>query len=156
MPSVTVMSAICPEDLIGTAVALLTTIRTIGGAIGYTIFYNIFYSRALTRVPEYIAEYAIKAGLPISEAEEFAGAFFDSPLEASQLPEVTPEILKAAALGQGWAIADSVRMVYYASIPFGVIAVVLCVSLPNIPRLMSKKVLVNVKVPRQSVIDRSW
>lgn len=142
MPGITVITAACPEDLIGTAIALLTTIRTIGGAVGYAIFYNIFYSSAKTKVPQFIGEYAIQAGLPESEVVKFAGIFHDNATEAAMLPGVNGTIVNAAALGQKWALADSVKLVYYGSIPFGVLAIVLCLTLPNISKLMTGKVLV--------------
>lgn len=147
MPGITTISAACPEDLIGTAIALLTTIRTIGGAIGYTVFYNMFYTTAHTKVPTYIGEYAVKAGLPLSEAKEFVSVFTNSSdpnniADAEKLPHVTKAIMQAAAEGSGWAFADSVRPVFYASIPFGVISVVLCLTLPSISKLMTRKVLV--------------
>lgn len=150
LPSITVVTTACPEDLIGTAVALLTTIRTLGGAVGYALFYNIFQTNAYKKVPQNVGEYAVVAGLPESKAVEFASAFAGGTFNsnstllkaASELAGGNQTIMDAGTLGFKWGMVDAVRLVFYTSIPFGVLAVVLCVTLPNISKLMTNKVLV--------------
>lgn len=49
-----------------------------------------------------MAEYAVKAGLPLKDAMEFVGAFLTAPATVAKIPGVTPAIIAAAAEGAKW------------------------------------------------------
>lgn len=56
----------------------------------------------------------------------------------------TPAVIAAASLGQRWAYADSMHNVWYASIAFGILAIVCCIFMPNMERFMTDRVAVDI------------
>ena len=112
VPSATVAMIAAPDALITTCAALSLSVRAVGGAIGYSIYYNIFSEKLPIKLETFVAEYAIKAGLPMSELKTFVGTYLTVPTEAAKLPGITPEILRAALTGSEWAYAESLHYVW--------------------------------------------
>ena len=130
-----------PQDLIGTAVALTAAIRTIGGAIGFPVVASIIKSAAEKKIPKSIGTYAVKAGLPEKYATKFVKAFYYDPELAAKIPGVTKSILKAAELGQQWGYAKSYDSMFYLLLAFGLVAMGLCLALPDMTKYMTDKVV---------------
>ena len=145
VPAATVAVMVCPDTTIATCIALSLAIRTVGGSIGYAIYYNVFINKLTPKLPAYVGEYAVRAGLPISSAETFVGAFLTAPEQVSEVPGVTPEIQQAAAMGARWAYAESLKFVWYATIPFGICAIVACCFLPNTKQYMTSRVAAKLR-----------
>lgn len=145
VPSLTLALYACPDKYIGTTAALSLTTRFLGGSIGTAIYYNIFNSNIQNKLPTYIATAAIEAGLPQSSAIQFVEAL-TAPQGAAELlakvQGVTPQIIQAGALAARWAFADSLKYVWYATIPFGIICMICCAFLPNIRRFMTSRLAV--------------
>ena len=100
VPAATVAIMVTPDTSIATCVALSLAIRTVGGSIGYAIYYNVFVNKLTPELPMRVAEYAIKAGLPLESAEAFVGAFLTGMEELLvQVPGVTPAVTEGAAIG---------------------------------------------------------
>ena len=97
-------------------------------------------SKLRVKLPAYVISYAINAGLPASEAGEFVGAFLTLPASAGKLPYVTTDILQAANLGSRWAWADSLRYVWLATIPFGVLAIICAACVPSIRKWETNRI----------------
>lgn len=119
--------------------------------IGTAIYYNIFNSQIKTNLPTYIAQAAIKAGLPQGSVMAFVEAI-TSPVDpagmAAKVNSVTPQIIEAGALAAHWAFADSLKYVWYATIPFGIICMIACLFLPNIRKFMTNRLaVVSAHVP---------
>lgn len=114
VPAATVAMIAAPDALITTCAALSLSVRAVGGAIGYSIYYNVFVEKLKHKLPTSVAEYAIKAGLPVTEAKTFVGTYLTVPAEAAKLPGITPAILRAALTGSEWAYAESLHYVWYA------------------------------------------
>ncbi|KAF2488506.1 MFS general substrate transporter [Lophium mytilinum] len=131
VPAATVAMIVTPDVLITTAAALSLAIRSVGGSIGYSIYYSIFATRLEKRLPLYIAQGAIAAGLPLSEAETFVGTFVLAPEKLMLIQGVTVEIAKAATKGSQWAYAESLQYVWFTSIAFGSCAIICCLFLPS-------------------------
>lgn len=114
VPAATVAMLVCPDAIITTAAALSLSIRTVGGTIGYSIYYNIFATKLAKNLPAYTAEYAIKAGLPLTSAEAFVGLFLTAPAElaTTPIPGVTPAVIAAATKGTQWAFSESLKYVW--------------------------------------------
>jgi hypothetical protein len=112
VPSATVAMIASPDALITTCAALSLSVRAVGGSIGYSIYYNIFANKLTVRLPLYIAEFAVKAGLPVAEAKLFVGTFLTAPKSLAKVPGVTPAIVAAASKGMQWAYADSLKYVW--------------------------------------------
>lgn len=132
MPAATIAITVTPDTTIATCVALSLSIRAIGGAIGYAIYYNVFVQKLTPRLITYIPKYAIGAGLPLSSAELFVGAFLTAPDSLSQVPGVTPEIIAAADYGRRFAYTESLKYVWLTSIAFGVCAIIACCFLGSL------------------------
>jgi hypothetical protein len=135
---------VTPDAFIATTVALGLSIRVIGGSIGYSIYYNIFATKLKERLAPYIGEYAVKAGLPLTSATDFVVAYLTAPTTLSSIEGVTPAILEAAAIGSRWAYSDSLKYVWYVSVPFGTLACIGCCFLPNIKKYMTHRVAVDI------------
>lgn len=124
---------------------MVITMRFIGGAIGFTIYNAIFTDKLTTALPATIAEYAIQAGLDPAEATTFVTAAISDPAAAQAMPGVTPDILAAATLGTRWAYANSLPYVWYSSIPFGVVTVIVCLFLPDVRKYMTSRVAARIE-----------
>ena len=144
VPAATVAMIVCPDALITTAAALSLSIRTVGGSIGYSVYYNIFATKLTQKLPIKVAEYAIKAGLPLSSAEAFVGIFLTTPERAASVPGVTPAVLVGAAKGMQWAYAESLKYVWFTSIAFGSIAIICTVLLPSTKKYQTNRVAVQI------------
>lgn len=114
VPAATVAMIVCPDALITTAAALSLSIRTVGGSIGYSIYYNIFATKLEQNLPKYTAEYAVKAGLPVSSAVEFVTVFLTAPktLATTPIEGVTPTVIAGATKGVQWAYSQSLKYVW--------------------------------------------
>lgn len=64
------------------------------------------------KLPELIGEYAVEAGLPVSEAKTFVLTYLTVPTDAAKLPGVTADVLSAALTGSQWAYAHSLSYVW--------------------------------------------
>lgn len=133
-----------PDTTIATCVALSLAIRTIGGSIGYAIYYNVFIRRLTPRLPEYVATYAIQAGLPLESAEAFVGALLAAPDSLTQIPGVTPAIIQAGAMGSRWAYAEALKYVWLVSITFGGCAIIACIFLGNLKPYMTNRIAATI------------
>ena len=112
------------------------------GAIGYSIYYNVFVNKLTTYLPTYTAEYAIKAGLPLADAELFVGTLLTDPTKIVDVPGFSLPILAAAQVGVRWAYADALHYVWYASIPFGIVAIICCLFLGSTAKYQTNRVAV--------------
>jgi len=135
---------VVPDSILGTAVSLSLSVRTVGGSIGYSIYYNVFANKLKTRLPTNIAQYAIEAGLPVGDAEAFVGTFLTKPTEILKVPGVNATIIEAATLGSRWAYAESLRYVWYTSIAFGTLACILSLFMPSIRKYCTNRIAVQV------------
>lgn len=110
------------------------------------MYYNIFNSRFTERFPAYVGQAAVQAGLPADEVVPFVQALAADPTGAAalQVPGVTVAILQAAGLQAQWALVDSLKGVWYASIGVGSVCVIASALLPNIRKYMSNRVAVDL------------
>jgi hypothetical protein len=108
---------VCPDALITTAAALSLSIRTVGGSIGYSIYYNIFATKLEKNLPTYVAEYAIKAGLPLTSATKFVTVFLTDPesLSTTPIPGVTTAVIAGATKGTQWAYSQSLKYIWVSA-----------------------------------------
>lgn len=144
VPSATVAMICVPDAYLATTAALSLSVRTLGGSIGYTIYYNIFLNKLQKNLPELVAKYALEAGLPASDATGFITTFLTAPVNITSAPGFTPAIALAATTGSRWAYAESLKYVWYTSIPFGCLAVISCFFLPSIRSYQTNRVAVQL------------
>lgn len=144
VPSATVALIVVPDALLATTAALSLSIRTIGGSLGFTIYYNIFVNKLTSSLPEFVAQYAIEAGLSPTDATEFVTTFLTDPTAIATAPGFSPAIAEGAVVGSRWAYAHALKYVWYTSIPFGVLAFVCCAFLPSIRKYQTNRVAVAI------------
>ena len=113
-----------PSEL-GIAMGVLGTFRSMGGSVGNAIYGSILRSVSTEELPKRIAAAAIQSGFRgdltlLIPAAIQAGT--GVPYAFQNVPLITPAVESAtlAASSQAWAAAF--RMVFFATIPFGVIA----------------------------------
>jgi Fungal trichothecene efflux pump (TRI12) len=139
-----------PDDLIATCVALSLSIRTVGGSVGTAIYSNILKTKLVRNLPKYVASYAIAAGLPPSSARPFVELFLTAPQNlttpagAAEVPGLTAAVLQGATIGSRWAYAESLKYVWYTSLPFGILACITCLLLGKSTRFMTNRIAADI------------
>lgn len=144
VPSATVALICVPDAYLATTAALSLSIRTLGGSIGYTIYYNIFVNKLSKNLPELVGKYAMEAGLSATDATGFITTFLTAPGNITSAPGFTPAIAMAATTGSRWAYSESLKYVWYTSIPFGCLAIISCIFLPSIRSYQTNRVAVQL------------
>lgn len=153
LPSQVVFSAISPDDLIGTSVALSLVIRMLGQVAGKAMFYNIFKANLKARGPAIVGIPAIQAGfgsIPGTDifvrVEEFVTTMTAGPIThyVRMFPEIKDEASLKLVTDAGHVLFSSVYPgLYRLSIPFGVIATVSCLGLWGVDKYMDDRVAVH-------------
>ena len=144
VPAATVALIVVPDSLLATTAALSLSIRTLGGSIGYTIYLAVFTNKITVNLPAYVAKYAIEAGLPASDAKAFVTTFLTKPKEIVTAAGYTPRIAAAATLGSRWAYSESLRWVWFVSIPFGILSIIACFFIPPIKKWQTSRIAVEL------------
>jgi hypothetical protein len=90
----------------------------------------------------YVAEYAIKAGLLVTNATLFVETLFGDPARILTVAGVTPKGVAAATYGSQWAYAESLKYVWYTSIAFGICAIICVPYLPSTAKYQTNRVVV--------------
>lgn len=132
------------DNLLATTAALSLSIRTVGVSIGNTIYYNIFINKLAPALPKFIIQHLLDAGLNASDATAFAEVFMTTPDTVTQLASYSPKVEAAAVLGKHWAYAYGLKYVWYTSIPFGCLAVLSALFLPDIRKYQTGRVAVSL------------
>jgi ribonuclease PH len=116
-----------PHHLIATATAVTTSSRAVSATV-FTAIYSVTLNTRLNKyIHSYVADAAIKAGLPTSSVEVFVKAIADSNSEGlSGINGATPAIISAGVAALKQAFADGIRAVYMIAVPFGALACVAC------------------------------
>jgi len=122
-----------PPEYIGYATGLLALSRTAAGSAGTAMYGAILESRAKVELLTQVPAAAVGAGLPQTSLPQLigilTGAIRGNPMT---VPGVTPEILGVAVQATRSAYRDAFQYIWYASIPFGVLAVVASALTKNI------------------------
>lgn len=130
-----------PHHLIATATAVTTSSRAVSATIFTAIYGAALTTRLNKYIPNYVAEAAIKAGLPQSSLEAFVGAIADNNSKAlSGIKGVTPAIISSGVSALKQAFADGIRIVYMIAAPFGAVACIACFFLGDLKSVMNYSV----------------
>ncbi|KAH8691682.1 putative siderophore iron transporter, partial [Talaromyces proteolyticus] len=113
-----------PQRDIGLALGLLGASRYLGGAIGSTLFNTILRARASESIPLRVLAAVERFNLPLSRVDGLIVALSSS--NATSLATYPANVVAAGTLAIRWAYSDSLAYVWYASIPFCVIACLAC------------------------------
>ncbi len=128
-----------PSEL-GIAVGLLGTFRSMGGSVGNAAFGAILRSVANEELPKRIVAAALANGYK-GDLSALIGAVIATgngvPNAFALLGAVTPAVQAATMEAFSQAYAQAFRMVFYSTIPFGVIAVVAALFIKDSTQYMT-------------------
>ncbi|KAK0382689.1 hypothetical protein NLU13_9785 [Sarocladium strictum] len=135
-PTVTALTIVIasfnvPLPYLGVAIGLIGTFRSAGGSFGNAILQTILHSVVNEKLAPAIIEASAKLGFDPEHAGELIGATVQNalgvPFAFSNVTGITPEIEHAASEALKSAYAYAYQRVFYAIIPFGVIAIICAV-----------------------------
>jgi hypothetical protein len=134
-PGVTLV--IEPQD-IGLATGVLGSIRAAGGAIAQALYVSVLDNKLTTYLPANVAPAAVKAGLPSSSLPDlFAGITAGN---FSAIPGITPNIIAVVGEQVTRSYIDSFKVVFYVTVPFGVILILAACFVPNMESFLGNNV----------------
>lgn len=118
-----------PHEDLGVSAGLIGTFRSAGNSVGNAIFGTILTSIVKKQMPQRVAEAALQNGFPANQLSAFIPAVVENavgvPDVFTKIPQATPQVIAAASQAFKEAYAYAFRRVFLATIPFGVIALVL-------------------------------
>lgn len=126
-----------PED-IGLVFGVLGSIRTLGGGVAQALYVSVLQNKIAHYLPAYVAPAAVESGLPQSSLPALFAAIATG--DFSSVPGITPQIAAAVAAQVKQAYISSFRMVFYATIPFGVILFLTSFWVPNFDKFLHSNV----------------
>lgn len=116
-----------PLRHLGVASGLIGTFRSAGGSVGNAVFNTILHGVVNEQIPNRLAGVAAANDMPADSLALLIPATINNALgipEAfAKVPGITPEIEALAATAFKEAYAFAFTRVFYASIPFGVLAI---------------------------------
>lgn len=134
-PGVTLV--IQPQD-IGLATGVLGSIRAAGGAIAQALYVSVLDNKLTEYLPANVAPAAVKAGLPSSSLPKlFAGITAGN---FSAVPGITPQIIAVVGEQVTRSYIDSFKVVFYVTVPFGVILILAACFVPNMESFLGNNV----------------
>lgn len=130
-----------PHHLIATATAVTTSARAVGATVFTAIFGATYGSSLEVKLPAEIGSAVIKAGLAAEQVSTFISALTAQDMAAvSATPGVNSTIIDAGIVAMKQAYADSLHIVYYIAIPFGVAACLASFFLDDLRATMNYRV----------------
>ncbi|KAI1105353.1 MFS multidrug transporter-like protein [Jackrogersella minutella] len=143
VPCQIIVTIVCPDDLIATAIALTIMIRFVGGAIGYAIYVSIQTQKFSETSLAFIVPAASQVGITDPNVIQQIILLVASNLGEQVKGLVQTEQQWEALMYAGReAFAASYSYVYYCAIAFGVIATAAASFLPDISALMDHHIAV--------------
>ncbi|KIW90511.1 uncharacterized protein Z519_09158 [Cladophialophora bantiana CBS 173.52] len=115
-----------PSEL-GIAVGVLGTFRSMGGSVGNAVFGSILRSVSNEELPKLIIAAALKNGYSGDLSTLIPAAIeagLDVPFAFDKVQGITPAIENATLLAFQEAYVQAYRMVFYSTIPFGIVALI--------------------------------
>jgi hypothetical protein len=105
----------------------------------FTAIYAATVSTRLAKyIPSYVAEAALKAGLPKTSLMPFVGALASNDAAAlPKIPGVTPAIIGVGVAALKQAFADGIRAVYIIALAFGALGCFACLFLGDLKATMN-------------------
>lgn len=117
-----------PLRHLGLASGLIGTFRSGGGSVGNAVFNTVLNGVVKKQIPMKLAQVATAYGLPSEALAALIPATMENavgiPGAFETVPGITPAIQEAAAIAYKEAYAFAFKRVFWASIPFGVLAVI--------------------------------
>ncbi|KAH8892188.1 putative efflux pump antibiotic resistance protein [Thozetella sp. PMI_491] len=133
----------------GLAVGLLGAFRSFGGSVGNAIFQAILSSVLDSRLGPGIADAALSNGFPSSDLDKLIPAVINSAAGAPDafvgISNVTSAVLESTAAACRDAYAYAFERVFYATIPFGVLALIAAFFIADAGKYMTNHTAVHME-----------
>ncbi|KAK8073250.1 hypothetical protein PG994_004149 [Apiospora phragmitis] len=136
-PGVTLLFDACD---IGLAVGALASIRSMGGAVAQALYVSVLNTRLAERLAADVGPAAVRAGLPESSLAALFAAIKVSVDDLSEVPGATREVIDVVRAGVRDSYVESFKVVFYATIPFGVLLVVFACLVPDMEKYLTGNV----------------
>lgn len=135
-----------PVEELGVSAGLLGTFRSAGGSVGNAIFSTILTSVINKNLGNNIAAAALGAGYSPTNLEALIPAVINNavgvPMAFASVPGVTPAVMAATSTAFRESYATAFRMVFYSTIPFGILAVGVAFFVRDASHLLNNQVAV--------------
>jgi len=123
---------------IGLATGALGSIRAMGGAIAQALYVSILQTKVAQYLPANVSPAATQAGLPQSSLPALFTAITAGNL--TTVPGITPAIIAVVGQEVQKSYVESFRIVFYATIPFGVLLIIFAALVPNMEKYLQGNV----------------
>lgn len=135
-----------PVEELGLSAGLLGTFRSAGGSVGNAIFSTIMTSVVNKNLGNNLAEAAIGAGYSPANLSALIPAVIQNavgvPNAFEGVPGVSSAVMAATSTAFKESYANAFRMVFYATIPFCVCAIILAFWVKDCSHLLTNHVAV--------------
>lgn len=123
---------------IGLATGVLGSIRGMGGAVAQSMYVSILTTNVAKYLPRYVTPAILAAGLPSSSLPSLYAGITAGNFTA--VPGITPQIIAIVGAETQRAYFSAFHVVFYATIPFGVLLVVAACFVPNMEKFLHNNV----------------
>ncbi|KJR86830.1 siderophore iron transporter [Sporothrix schenckii 1099-18] len=135
---------ICIKDQseIGTATGIAGSLRSAISTVASTIYSVVLTARETTTLSTIVPEALTKAGLSPASVEEYMVevAAGKTVADLGKISGVTADIIAIGTRAYQMAYADSYRTIFFTSIAFGVMALIVALFVPNFDALLTNEV----------------
>ena len=137
--------AIRDQAEIGTAVGLAGSMRSTISTVASTIYTTILTNRLQKTIPQEVPAKLIAAGLPASSVESFLSAVaIGTPAAFAKVQGLTATIEATGIAAYKVASAHAYQTVFYSTIAFSGVAIILTFFTPNVDDRMTNSVPVTL------------
>ncbi|CAK7233758.1 hypothetical protein SCUCBS95973_008704 [Sporothrix curviconia] len=135
---------ICIEDQneIGTATGIAGSLRSAISTVASTIYSVVLTVRETATLSTVVPAALAQAGLSASSIEEYMTAVSagETAAELSKISGVTSQVISVGTRAYQIAYADAYRTIFFTSIAFGSLALIVAMFVPNFDALLTNKV----------------
>ena len=130
-----------PHHLIATGTAVTVSARAVAATIFTAIYAATLTDNLTSKIPTYVAQAAIRAGLPASSVPAFVEDLAaNNQAKLASIPGVTATVITQGVAALKQAYADSLRTIFIIGAPFGIIACIMCYWLGDLKNAMTYRV----------------
>jgi hypothetical protein len=126
------------QQEIGTAIGMAGSLRSAISAVASTVYVVVLTNRLTVTIPLEVPPAVIAAGLPSASVPAFLGGFTTGNFSAVE--GLTPTIMAAGSVAYKQASAHAYSTVFYTTIAFSGVAIVLSLFNPNVDDKMTNDV----------------
>lgn len=124
---------------IGTAVGITGSVRSGVSTIGTAVYTVILSNKLAKNIPALVIPAVTEAGLPASSVRQFLGALSGTG-DMTTVPGINQNISTVGLAAYKLATVEAYRVVFYATLAFGAVGIILALCAPNVDDRMTDKV----------------